>query len=137
MFFNYYSTKQLLELRSLCTEILDGKADPQKRADALLLLDANSLYLASYHRNTEAKDILRSSTPYFLTLLDSWKPFKKETGRKQMKVTMNLYSFLFLELAREQKPTGFYFLAMSASGQVDPKKLDEFSKIILSMLSPE
>jgi hypothetical protein len=103
--------------------------------DALLLLDVNSLYLASYHKNNDAKEILRSSTPYFLTLLDSWKPFKKDASRKQMKVTMNLYSFLFLELVKEKKPSGFYFLAMSATGQVDPKKLDEFSRIILSMLS--
>ncbi|MHA1791428.1 MAG: ADP-ribosylation factor-like protein [Promethearchaeota archaeon] len=81
------------------------------RLDALLLLDSNSLTLANYYKNDDAKNILHASTPYFLTLLDSWKPFKSKIDKKQMKVILNNYNFLFLEL--EGEISQFYFLAMS------------------------
>lgn len=96
---------------------------------AFLLLDKNSLTLAQYYQNDEAKEILNASTPYFLTLLDSWKPFKT-IQKKQMKVLLNNYNFLFYELNYH---TPLYFLVM-AEDPIDMGKLDDFSKEILNIL---
>ncbi|MFX0102711.1 MAG: ADP-ribosylation factor-like protein [Candidatus Hodarchaeota archaeon] len=96
---------------------------------AFLLLDKNSLTLAQYYQNDEAKEILNASTPYFLTLLDSWKPFKT-IQKKQMKVLLNNYNFLFFELNYH---TPLYFLVM-AEFPIEVEKLNDFSKEILNIL---
>nr|MDO8083566.1 ADP-ribosylation factor-like protein [Candidatus Sigynarchaeum springense] len=109
--------------------------------DALLLLDSNSLNLGAFYRNKDSQDIVRSSTPYFLTLLDSWKPFKIGSQRKQMKVTLNEYAFFFKEI-RQPTPSSknkdayisFYFLAMTTNSKFDVDRLDDFSKMILGIL---
>jgi len=36
--FDHYTTDQLVELRSLCADMVEETTDAQKRADALLLL---------------------------------------------------------------------------------------------------
>ncbi|MHA1368670.1 MAG: ADP-ribosylation factor-like protein [Promethearchaeota archaeon] len=99
--------------------------------DAFLLLDNNSLILANYYKNDESKEILQASTPYFLTLLDSWKPFKT-IEKKHMKVMLNNYTFFFLEIKNFISP--LYFLVMSEYSVVEPNKLEEFGKVILGYI---
>lgn len=99
--------------------------------EAFLLLDAHSLTLGQYYRNKEAQEILQASTPYFLTLLDSWKPFKKQVDRKRMNVLLNNYNFLFLEIKESSSP--LYFLAMGAEPLMI-ENFEPFSKTILGIL---
>jgi GTPase SAR1 family protein len=110
------------------------------KLDALLLLDSNSLNLGIYYRNKESQEIVRTSTPYFLTLLDSWKPFKLGQ-RKQMKVTLNDYAFFFKEIrqalpkkANKDAYLSFYFLAMTMNPSFEVDKLEDFSKMVLGIL---
>ncbi|MEX2680720.1 MAG: ADP-ribosylation factor-like protein [Candidatus Sigynarchaeota archaeon] len=118
-----------------------GEYASANQLDALLLLDSNSLHLGAYYRNKDSQDIVRSSTPYFLTLLDSWKPFKIGSQRKQMKVTLNEYTFYFKEI-RQPIPSAkdkdayisFYFLAMTTNSKFDVDRLEDFSKMILGIL---
>ncbi|MBN2150326.1 MAG: hypothetical protein JW839_02655 [Candidatus Lokiarchaeota archaeon] len=118
-----------------------GEFASSNQLDALLLLDSNSLNLGTYYRNKDSQDIVRSSTPYFLTLLDSWKPFKMGSQRKQMKVTLNEYAFYFKEI-RQPTPSAkdedayisFYFLAMTTNAKFDVDRLEDFSKMVLGIL---
>ncbi len=118
-----------------------GEFASSNQLDALLLLDSNSLNLGTYYRNKDSQDIVRSSTPYFLTLLDSWKPFKIGSQRKQMKVTLNEYAFYFKEI-RQPTPSSknkdayvsFYFLAMTTNAKFDVERLEDFSKMVLGIL---
>ncbi|NMC07324.1 MAG: hypothetical protein GYA24_19070 [Candidatus Lokiarchaeota archaeon] len=118
-----------------------GEYASSNQLDALLLLDSNSLNLGTWYRNKDSQDIVRSSTPYFLTLLDSWKPFKIGSQRKQMKVTLNEYAFFFKEI-RQPAPSpknkdgflSFYFLAMTTNTKFDVDRLEDFSKMILGIL---
>ncbi len=101
--------------------------------EALLLLDSNSLIIGNHYQTDEAKDILRASTPYFLTLLDSWKKVGK---RKEMTVLISEYAFVFIELYKQGESTSLYFLAMTkgAETKIYTDKLDDFSKIIIGIL---
>ncbi|MHA2000210.1 MAG: ADP-ribosylation factor-like protein [Promethearchaeota archaeon] len=99
--------------------------------EALLLLDSHSLTLAHYYKNPDAREILRASTPYFLTLLDSWKPFKNKVDRKKMSVLLNNYNFLFLEVKESSSP--LYFLAM-ATDHIELDKFKDYSRSILTIL---
>jgi GTP-binding protein EngB required for normal cell division len=118
-----------------------GEFASSNQLDALLLLDSNSLNLGTYYRNKDSQDIVRSSTPYFLTLLDSWKPFKIGSQRKQMKVTLNEYAFFFKEI-RQANPSAknkdayisFYFLAMTTNTKFEVERLEDFSKMVLGIL---
>lgn len=104
--------------------------------DALLLLDSHSLTLGTYYKDEDAKKILTASTPYFLTLLDSWKPYNEEKDKKKMKVMLNNYDFLFTEILDEDgKPTSLYFLAMTSDIEIESLIFDDFSKIILGILN--
>jgi len=107
--------------------------------DSLLLLDSNALNLGTYYSSKDAEKIIRSSTPYFLTLLDSWKPLNSSNDPKLMKVTLNEYAFFFREIRQQlqedqDKYLSFYFLAMTRSAEFETERLDEFSKIILGIL---
>jgi hypothetical protein len=107
--------------------------------DALLLLDSNALNLGMYYANKDAEKIIKSSTPYFLTLLDSWKPFSDDNDPKLMKVTLNDYAFFFREIRQAlpedpDKYVSFYFLAMTRNAGFDVERLDEFTKIILGII---
>nr|MDO8108658.1 ADP-ribosylation factor-like protein [Candidatus Sigynarchaeota archaeon] len=109
--------------------------------DALLLLDSNSLNIGAYYRNKDSQDIVRSSTPYFLTLLDSWKPFKIGVQQKQMKVTLNDYAFFFREIRQSLHNSknkdaylSLYFLAMTMNLKFDVGKLEDFSKMVLGII---
>ncbi len=118
-----------------------GEFASANQLDALLLLDSNSLNMGAYYRNKDANDIVRSSTPYFLTLLDSWKPFKIGSQRKHMKVTLNEFAFYFREI-RQPIPSAknkdaflsFYFLAMTTNTKFDVDRLEDFSKMVLGIL---
>lgn len=107
--------------------------------DALLLLDSNALNLGLYFSSSDAEKIIRSSTPYFLTLLDSWKPFSDNNEPKLMKVTLNEHAFFFREVRQllqeeQDKYLSFYFLAMTKNTEFEIERLDEFSKIVLGIL---
>jgi len=101
--------------------------------EALLLLDSNSLIIGNHYQTDEARDILRASTPYFLSLLDSW---KKTGKRKEMTVLISDYAFVFIELYKQGEPISLYFLAMTkgAETKIYTDKLDDFSKIIIGIL---
>ncbi|HME50999.1 MAG TPA: ADP-ribosylation factor-like protein [Candidatus Lokiarchaeia archaeon] len=108
------------------------------RLDALLLLDSNALNLGTFYSTKDAEKIIRSSTPYFLTLLDSWKPIDPSNEPKLMKVTLNEYAFFFREIQQklqedQEKYMSFYFLAMSHA-EFNIEYLDEFSKMVLGIL---
>ena len=107
--------------------------------EALLLLDSNALNLGTYFASKTAENIIRSSTPYFLTLLDSWKPFNSSNDTKLMKVMMNEYAFYFREIRQtlqedQEKYMSFYFLAMNRNAEFEIERLDDFSKMVLGIL---
>jgi len=107
--------------------------------EALLLLDNNALNLGAYYAGKDSEKIIRSSTPYFLTLLDSWKPISDNNEPKLMKVTLNEYAFFFREIRQklqedQEKFFSFYFLAMTRNAGFEIERLDDFSKMVLGIL---
>lgn len=103
--------------------------------DAILILDDNSLIIGQYFKNEESRTILEQSTPYFLTLNDSFA--NAELPKKKMIVERSGKAFYFNEIKFEgdkgdRKP--LYLLIMKSKNEFDEPNIETFSKIIRDLV---
>ncbi|MHA1148879.1 MAG: ADP-ribosylation factor-like protein [Promethearchaeota archaeon] len=90
-------------------------------SDGAVLIDDNSLVIGSYYRTPEAKHLLNASTPYFLTLNDSFQ-LEEVMGVKEDQMVVQRFGkyFIFRQISlRENVP--YYLLIMK-------EKSPDFSK---------
>jgi hypothetical protein len=103
--------------------------------DAILILDDNSLIIGQFFKNDESRTILEQSTPYFLTLNDSFA--NAELPKKKMIVERSGKSFYFNEIKFEgdkgdRKP--LYLLIMKSKNEFDESNIETFSKIVRDLV---
>ena len=112
---------------------LAAKEFAQKfNAEAVELLDDNSLIIGSFYKNSEVEDILKESTPYFLTLNDrlDHAQIKDENPEDVMMVRRLGKNFIFKRFLIENSPP--YYLLMIKD---DPSFSREDLEIFINLLS--
>ena len=99
------------------------------KAEGVEIIDDNSLIIGSYYKNENIKDILNQSTPYFLSLNDSFQyseSFDEDPEEKMIIQRFGRY-FLFKPFEIKEDGTPYYLLAIREDPFI---KKDEYLTLV-------
>ena len=126
-----YSKSELIEK----TIIEFGK---KTYSDGIVLLDDNSLIIGSYYKDEETKNLLSASTPYFLTLNDSFVFTEVQPSRKEEENHMVVQrfgrNFLFKQLSLKEGITPYYILMLKQDTHINKEDIECFSNLLTEIL---
>ena len=128
---NLYPKSELIEK----TIIEFGK---KTYSDGIVLLDDNSLIVGSFYKDEETKNLLTASTPYFLTLNDSFVFTEVQPSREQeenhMVVQRYGRNFLFKQLSFKEGVNPYYILMLKQDTHLNKEDIDCFSNLLKEIL---
>jgi len=126
-----YSKSELIEK----TIVEFGK---KTYSDGIVLLDDNSLIIGSYYKDEETKNLLSASTPYFLTLNDSFVFTEAQPSRREeddhMVVQRYGRNFLFKQLTFKEGINPYYILMLKQDSHINKEDIASFSNYIKEIL---
>jgi len=126
-----YSKSELIEK----TIIEFGK---KTYSDGIVLLDDNSLIIGSYYKDEETKNLLSASTPYFLTLNDSFVFTEVQPSRKEEENHMVVQrfgrNFLFKQLSLKEGINPYYILMLKQDTHINNEDIACFSNLLKEIL---
>lgn len=118
----------------------------KQEAEGMIVLDNNSLIIGQYFKNDESRLILEQSTPYFLTLNDSFSNTYQEILHNQpgadvnkaksgMKLERSGKSFYFdeIDLSKEGLKS-LYLLIMKEKDEFNKSEINKFIEIFKDLL---
>jgi GTPase SAR1 family protein len=126
-----YSKSELIEK----TIVEFGK---KTYSDGIVLLDDNSLIIGSYYKDDETKNLLSASTPYFLTLNDSFVFTEVQPSRKEEENHMVVQrfgrNFLFKQLSLKEGINPYYILMLKQDTHINNEDIECFSNLLREIL---
>lgn len=105
--------------------------------EGVVVIDDNSLTIGNYYKNDEIKHLLNASTPYFLTLNDS---FVDSTGlgptkhEDQMIIQRFGKYFLFKQITLKKGTTPYYLLLLKDKPEFEEEHFNTFVKLLEEIL---
>lgn len=128
---NIYPKSELIEK----TIIEFGK---KTYSDGIVLLDDNSLIVGSFYKDDETKNLLAASTPYFLSLNDSFVFTEVQPSREQeenhMVVQRYGRNFIFKQLSFKEGLSPYYILMLKQDTHLNKEDIDCFSNLLKEIL---
>lgn len=128
---NIYPKSELIEK----TIIEFGK---KTYSDGIVLLDDNSLIVGSFYKDDETKNLLAASTPYFLSLNDSFVFTEVQPSREQeedhMVVQRYGRNFIFKQLTFKEGVSPYYILMLKQDTHLNKEDIDCFSNLLKEIL---
>lgn len=109
----------------------------KSKADGIELIDDNSLIVGSYYKNNVTKDILNQSTPYFLSLNESFQYSEVSAVNPEEKMVIHRYGrfFLFTNFSVRKGSTPYYLLAIREDPDINNEEYLTFVKLLREILS--
>ena len=127
------------------SELIDKSIEEfAKKTDAkgIVVLDNNSLIIGQFYTNQQIQDLIQVSTPYFLTLNDSFSTKIKEESRakpkeesdvlnglnreKRMTINRSGHTFVFDEFFIEKFKVPFYLLIVKGKEEINDVEINSF-----------
>jgi len=128
---NLYPKSELIEK----TIIEFGK---KTYSDGIVLLDDNSLIVGSFYKDEETKNLLAASTPYFLSLNDSFVFTEVQPSREQEEDHMVVQrfgrNFIFKQLSFKEGASPYYILMLKQDTNLNKEDIDCFSNLLKEIL---
>ena len=128
---NIYPKSELIEK----TIIEFGK---KTYSDGIVLLDDNSLIVGSFYKDDETKNLLAASTPYFLSLNDSFVFTEVQPSREQEEnhIVVQRYgrNFIFKQLSFKEGVSPYYILMLKQDTHLNKEDIDCFSNLLKEIL---
>lgn len=108
-------------------------------SEGVVVIDDNSLLIGSYFKNDEIKEILNSSTPYFLTLNDSFKAAESKGGVRrdpENNVLVQRYNkyFIFKQISLKKDVPPYYLLLVKDDPTYNKEDIESFSNLLKQIL---
>ena len=107
-------------------------------SEGVVLIDDNSLIIGSYYKNEESKNLLSASTPYFLTLNDSFQFTQVLPGKQQEENRMVVQrfgrNFIFKQISLKPGSPPYYILMLKQDPNVDREDFDSFANLLQEIL---
>jgi hypothetical protein len=107
-------------------------------SDGVVLLDDNSLIVGSYYKDEETKNLLTASTPYFLTLNDSFIFTEVQPGRQQednhMVVQRFGKNFVFKQLTFKEGMNPYYILMLKKDTNINKDEIEAFANLLKEII---
>ena len=107
-------------------------------SEGLVLLDDNSLIVGSYYKDEETKNLLSASTPYFLTLNDSFvfTEVQPDLQEKEDFMVVQRFGkhFIFKQLNLKGDIPPYYILILKQDSDVKKEDFETFSNLLTEIL---
>ncbi len=107
-------------------------------SDGVVLLDDNSLIVGSYYKDEEIKNLLTASTPYFLTLNDSFIFTEVQPGRQHEENHMIVQrygrNFIFKQLTFKEGSSPYYILMLKQDTNINKDEIETFANLLKQIL---
>jgi GTPase SAR1 family protein len=106
-------------------------------SEGVVMIDDNSLIIGSFYKNQEIKNLLSASTPYFLTLNDSFQFTEVLPGRKEennMIVQRFGKNFVFKQLKLKEDSPPYYLLMLKQDPTLNEDDFDTFANLLKEIL---
>ncbi|MBY9006242.1 MAG: hypothetical protein KGD63_05750 [Candidatus Lokiarchaeota archaeon] len=109
------------------------------KSEGVVIIDDNSLQIGCFFKNEKIKEILSSSTPYFLTLNDSFKVAEErndslKNSENQVMVKRNDKYFIFKQISLKKELSPYYLLLVKDRPEYDKDDIDLLSKLLKEIL---
>ncbi|MBY8980988.1 MAG: hypothetical protein KGD72_11405 [Candidatus Lokiarchaeota archaeon] len=107
-------------------------------SDGIVLLDDNSLIVGSYYKDEETKNLLTASTPYFLTLNDSFvfTEVQPERQHEENHMVVQRYgrNFIFKQLTFKEGMNPYYVLMLKKDTHINKEEIETFANLLKEIL---
>jgi GTPase SAR1 family protein len=104
-------------------------------SEGVVIIDDNSLIIGSYYKNDETRHILTASTPFFLTLHDSFQyTGVEERHEGRMLVQRFGKNFIFKEITLRKSGLPYYLLLIKEEPVFSKEDLESFANLLREIL---
>jgi GTPase SAR1 family protein len=104
-------------------------------SEGVVIIDDNSLIIGSYYKDDETKHLLTASTPYFLTLHDSFQyTGVEERYENRMIVQRFGKNFIFKQIQLKKGSTPYYLLLLKEDPVFHKEDLESFANLLREIL---
>ncbi|MFX1411741.1 MAG: ADP-ribosylation factor-like protein [Promethearchaeota archaeon] len=105
-------------------------------SEGVVVIDDNSLIVGSYYKDNEVKHLLTASTPYFLTLNDSFEftDVMEERYENRMIVQRFGRNFIFKQLSLKKGATPYYLLLLKGDPVFRKEDFESFANLLKEIL---
>ena len=101
-------------------------------AEGIIVLDSNSLIIAQYYQNDTVKELLSNTTPYFLTLNDSF--VGTSQGGQKMVVERSGHGFYFNQFIIDKVKTPFFIIIMKPKNIFPEEEIESFIRMFKPLI---
>lgn len=105
-------------------------------SEGIVVIDDNSLIIGSYYKDDEIKHILTASTPFFLTLHDSFQYTGVSENRYEERMIVQKFgkNFLFKQITLKKHDAPYYLLLLKDEPVFHKEDFETFANILKEIL---
>jgi len=105
-------------------------------SEGIVVIDDNSLIIGSYYKNDETRHLLTASTPFFLTLHDSFQytGVMEDKFEERMIVQRFGKNFMFKQITLKKDIAPYYILLLKEDPVFHKEDLETFANILKEIL---
>ncbi len=104
-------------------------------SEGVVVIDDNSLIIGSYYKDEETRHILTASTPYFLTLHDSFQYTGVEERQENRMIVQRFgKNFIFKEITLKKTGMPYFLLLLKEDPVFRKEDLESFANLLREIL---
>ena len=105
-------------------------------SEGVVIIDDNSLIIGSYYKDDETKHLLTASTPYFLTLNDSFQSTSVLENRFENRMIVQRFgkNFIFKQITLKKDSAPYYLLLLKEDPVFHKEDFESLSNLLREIL---
>ncbi|KKM24344.1 hypothetical protein LCGC14_1606030 [marine sediment metagenome] len=105
-------------------------------SEGVVIIDDNSLIIGSYYKNDEVRHLLTASTPYFLTLNDSFQITSVMENRFENRMIVQRFgkNFIFKQIKLRKDSTPYYLLLLKEDPVFHKEDFESLANLLKEIL---
>jgi len=105
-------------------------------SEGVVIIDDNSLIIGSYYKDDETRHLLTASTPYFLTLNDSFQSTSVMENRFENRMIVQRFgkNFIFKQISLKKDSAPYYLLLLKEDPVFHKEDFESLSNLLKEIL---
>lgn len=105
-------------------------------SEGVVIIDDNSLIIGSYYKDEETKHLLTASTPYFLTLHDSFQFTSPMEEKYENRMIVQRFgkNFIFKQITLKKESEPYYLILLKEDPVFHKEDLESFANLLKEIL---
>ena len=105
-------------------------------SEGVVVIDDNSLIIGSYYKDDETKHLLTASTPYFLTLHDSFQYTGVSEERSESRMIVQRFgkNFIYKQITLKKNSNPYYLILLKEDPVFHKEDLESFANLLKEIL---